>query len=173
MLVNLENFMLKLHAFPTHSLVFRSSLLLSYNVFSTGFHAIFPYFKALYLLTTFFWVNFRPVCNDLEAFICIYLRNSLHFNVVLAHKFLQAKKGISFTRIHVYSCLYDFCSLVSHLKDSKSISDQFPKHKWIKMTKNEVKKWSPRLRPDIYLLSAGEKYLSSQKWEAGKRVSRV
>ncbi len=54
-------------------------------------------------------------------------------------------------------------SLVSHLKDSKSISDQFPKHKWIKMTKNEVKKWSPRLRPDIYLLSAGEKYLSHLK----------
>ena len=73
--------------------------------------------------------------------------------------------------LHVYICLNDFCSIVSYLKDSKSISDQFPKHKWIKMTKNEVKKWSPRLRPDIYLLSAREKYLSSQKWEG--RVSRV
>ena len=39
----------------------------------------------------------------------------------------------------------------------------------------KVKKWSPPLRPDIYLLSAREKYLSSFESKVGSefQVSRV
>ena len=91
-------------------------------------------------------------------------RNSLQFSVYLhtcfcmqkMHKFYSNSEEI----LHVYGCLNDFYLIVSHLKDSKSISDQFCEYKWLKRHKKWRKKWLPRLRPDIYLLSAGEKVLS-------------